>query len=157
MATPILTLSRSEAGLSFLQPLSAYFRNCSLSAHQMKKQTIVRTPRTIPSTVCPAPSTYRKHQRTPKNAAASAENKRTWSPLKNIQYWTRPSSCLISSSWDSSFCSSSGWRNGLLHAIALGAEDFDFAEEGGLGFDLGAVAGEHDLQVGGIKVFSRGG
>ena len=43
---------------------------------------------------------------------------------------------------------------GLLQAIALGVEDFDFAEEGCLGFDLRAVASKDDLQVRGIKIFA---
>ena len=42
-----------------------------------------------------------------------------------------------------------------LQGIPLGIEDLDFSEEGGLGFDLSAVTGEDDLQVGGIEIFSR--
>src|SRR5215469_4631453 len=138
MATRISILSRSDECLSLLQPLSAYFCNWSLSIHQMKELTIARMPRTIANTLRPAPSTYKKHQRTPKKAAARAENRRIWSPLKNIQYRTRPSSRLISSSWDWSLRSSSRSAKGLLQTLALGVEDFEFAEEGALGFDLRA-------------------
>src|SRR5579859_1201661 len=155
-AMGISILSRCGERLSFFQPLCSYLRTCSSSKRQARKEIAARTRRIIPEMLCAAPKTYRKHHRTPKNAAASAENKRTWSPLKNIQYRTRPSSRFISSSQDSSFCSSSDWRKGLLHAAALGVEDFHFAEEGGLRFDLGAVAGEDDLQVGGVEVFAGG-
>ena len=43
----------------------------------------------------------------------------------------------------------------LLKCSTLGVEDLDFAEEGGLGFDLRAVAREDDLHIGGVEIFSR--
>ena len=42
-----------------------------------------------------------------------------------------------------------------VQTFALGVEDFEFAEERGLRFDLRAVADHDDLHVRGIKIFAR--
>ena len=41
--------------------------------------------------------------------------------------------------------------------LAVRVEDFDVAEEGGLGLDLGAVTNDDDLHVGGVEIFAGGG
>src|SRR5260370_42597373 len=102
--------------------------------------------------ICPAPRTYRKHQRTPKIPAASLANNRCSSPLKYIQNRTRPSSRLISSSAGSSSGLALFSRTALAHPISLGVVDFEFADEGSFLFDLGAVADDYDLHVGGIQI-----
>ncbi len=44
-----------------------------------------------------------------------------------------------------------------LKLIALGVVNFEIAEEFGLVFDLGAVADDDDLHVGGVEVFAGSG
>src|SRR5271155_718668 len=44
----------------------------------------------------------------------------------------------------------------LSEALALGVVDFEVAEEGGLWFDLGAVADDYDLHVCGVEIFAGG-
>ncbi len=44
-----------------------------------------------------------------------------------------------------------------LQLLALVVEDLQVAEQGGLVFDLGAVAYNYDLHVGGIEIFPGGG
>ena len=155
-ATWISILSRFDECLSFFHPLSSYSRICLSKTRQTQKVIKARANRTVPSTVRPAPRTYRKHQRTPRKAATKAENKRTWSPLMNIQYRTSPSSRLISSLRSPSRSSFSSF-NCSLQAASLRVVNFEVAEEGGLRFDLRAVADDDDLHVGGVQILARRG
>src|SRR5271156_393435 len=52
---------------------------------------------------------------------------------------------------------SGGRGESLLDLCSLGIVFGDFAEEGGLGGELGAVADDDDLRVGRIEVAARGG
>jgi len=49
------------------------------------------------------------------------------------------------------------YRDPDLEFVALSVEDFKITKELGLVFDLGAVADDDDLHVGGIEIFAGGG
>lgn len=151
MATGSNISSRSPVCDSFFQPFSSYSRSVRPRNHHVPKQSPPITSNTIPSALWPAPRKYKKHQSTALKVAPKPANRQSCSPLTNIQYRARPSSGLTSSSRSYSLS-----RNGLLQTFALGVVDFGFTEEAGLGFDLGAVADDHDLHVGGIEVFAGG-
>src|ERR1700689_1453301 len=121
----------------FFQFALSYRSNCAFSIQHKTKLATARPSAVLPAMVLAKPRKNAKHQITAKKAAAKPENRRDCSPLMNIQYRSRPFSGFGSSELNSFSGSSSRLRKCSLHSFALGVEDFEFAEERGLRFDLG--------------------
>lgn len=129
MATRMSIRSRPAECLSFLQPVSAYSRSSAATTRHTRRLMNATTNKVIPTTLCPNPKKYKKHQRTAQKAAVRAENKLSVSPLRNIQYRTSPSSRLISSA-ESSFLVARSSANLFTPVASLGRRRFRFRRRG---------------------------